>query len=313
MVSVHYPSGELDAELECVFQQAFGYVPAVDLIAVPSEAMGRKRAFALQEPDLPSAVLLLRYPHEEIGGALRAFHALQALRGVVFRAAPQVFYMGWGHLGDEVLLMLEHTFGRSAEGHPAAFFARVGYDFAVTLARLHQIPWATLPELPRVSVTDVLRNLETHVLMLDVPPLRKLLRRLEEWAPEIREQPYILVHGRYTLENVVSLQTRVVAVYDWEQAALADPRLDFGYACANLSAHREPMAEAFAAAYTRKAGPVLDARFWNALGGLRVLVELTEAIRAASAPQDAAKRYELGVQWLNVYAFASSQAGIALP
>ena len=313
MVNAHYSSGDLDVGLACVLQQAFGRVPQVDLIPVPSGTSGRRRAFALHGPDLPPAVLLLRYPHEEMYGALRTFHALQALREVIFHAAPQVFYMGWGHFGDEVLLLLEYTFGRSVEGHPAAFFARVGNDFAVTLARLHQIPWPAMPELPRFSFMDALRELGARVQVLGVPPLRELFQRLWAWAPEIWERPYCLVHGRYTLESVVSLQTRVVAVYGWERAALADARLDFGYACASLSAHRPQMAETFAAAYMRQVGPVQDARFWNALGGLRVLVELTEKLHAALAPQDAPLRYELGEQWRNVYAFASAQAGIALP
>lgn len=313
MVDAYYSDANLDAELGCVLQRAFGYIPSVDLIPVPRGTSDRRRAFAFRDPELPPAVLLLRYPREEMFAALRAFHVLQALQGVVFHAAPQVFYMSWEHFEGEVLLMLEYVFGRSVEGHPVAFFARTGTDFAATLAQLHQIPWPTMPELPRVSFMDVLRTLGAQVQALGVLPLRELFRRLWEWAPEIWERPYCVIHGRYTLESVVSLQTRVVAVYDWEQAALADARLDFGYACAQLSAHRLQMAEAFIDVYTREAGPLQDARFWIALGGLRVLVELTEAIRALPGPNHAALRQELGVQWRNVFAFASEQAGLALP
>ncbi len=312
-MDIHQPGPYVDPELACILQRAFGRVPAVDLIPVPSGASARQRAFALHDPALPPAVMLLRYEREDVEAALHTFHVLQALHEMTFHAAPQVYYMSWEHYSDELLLLLEYISGRSAEGHPVAFFARVGQDFAATLARLHNLSWTEPLELPSVSFHDVLRALRSRVQLFNVPPLRELFRRLEKWGLEIEEQPYSVIHGSYTLESVVSLHARVVGIYDWEQTALADTRLDFGYTCAHLSAYHHQMAETFMGAYTQEAGPVQDARFWNALGGLRVLVELTEALSTLSAPQDAPLRRELGAQWQSVLSFANEQAGIALP
>ncbi|GEM_PF-1110757 len=313
-MSTHYQGPNLDPELACVLERAFGYVPRMDLIALPREAYARRRAFALNDPDLPRAIVLFRYLREEMQGALRAFQVLQALQEVVFQAAPQVFYMGWGQFNDELFLLLEYPLGgRSTEGHPTAFFARTGKDFAATLARLHQIPWHVMPELPRRSVRDVLRELGARLQALNVPPLRELFQRLWEWAPEIWEQPYSVIHGRYALESIVSLQTRVMAIYDWEQAALADTRLDFGYACARLSMYNRQMVEQFSTIYTQEAGLVHEMRFWNALGGLCVLVELTETLGELTGPQHSALRGELSVHWRNVYDFTIEQVNQALP
>ena len=313
-MNAHYSGDDLDIDLMCVLYQTFEQKLSVVPVAAPPEITSRGRVFALQGLETPLNVWLLRYPRGEVNGALRTFHALQALQEVMFPAAPRVFYFNWAQWNGEALLMLEyHPEGRFADGHPLALFARTGPDFATTLARLHQIPWSTLPELPCVSPSDVLRTLRKHIEALRAPRLRELYRRLWEWESEIQEQPYSLVHGHYTLEHIVALQTHVIAIYGWEQAALGDARLDFGYTCAYLSAHRLQMVEVFADAYIRNAGPVQDARFWNALGGLRLLVELSEKLRVAALRQDAIAQQALHEQWHNVYTFTISQAGIALP
>ncbi len=312
-MNAHYSGGNLDSGVADVLRGAFGYVPPVSLMPLPRGMSARRRAFALHDAKLPPAVLLIRYPREELYEALRAFHVLQALREVSFPAAPHVFYMSWGYRDDETLLMLEYVQGRSTEGHPVAFFARTGEDFAATLAQLHRIPWPVMPELPYVSRMDILHDLGLRLQTLNAPPLDALFRRLWEWSADIEELPYCVVHGRYTLKSIVSRQTRVAAIYDWEWAVLADARLDVGYTCAHLSAHRLQMASAFMEGYMREAGPLQEMRFWNALGGLRRLTELTEALHAFPSPRDPHWQQELSAHWGNVFAFTSEQVGMALP
>lgn len=99
---------------------------------------------------------------------------------------------------------------------------------AETLAMIHRVPTGSLPKL--VSRLD------------PVPELLDFLPEGEEWRPlrdhcaTLSSSPYagapVLLHGDFWPQNLLWREERIVAILDWEDAALGDPLSDL--ACALL-------------------------------------------------------------------------------
>lgn len=64
----------------------------------------------------------------------------------------------------------------------------------------------------------------------EVPAIRELTRWLQDHVPETH--PHTLVHGDYTLNNVMfgpGMPPTLVAVFDWELSTVGDPFTDLGW------------------------------------------------------------------------------------
>jgi aminoglycoside phosphotransferase (APT) family kinase protein len=106
-----------------------------------------------------------------------------------------------------------------------------------TLARLHAVDWASTPlkELARPGnyVERQLRRLGDQYDRSeprDVPAFDEVRRRLARAVPP--EQPPAIVHGDYSIHNVILAPDdpgRIVAVLDWEMATIGDPLADLGW------------------------------------------------------------------------------------
>ncbi|MEM6584219.1 MAG: phosphotransferase [Pseudomonadota bacterium] len=96
------------------------------------------------------------------------------------------------------------------------------------LAAIHTAPTQSLPDLPKR--TDPQPELLTFLPdTTDWAPVRK---RIAHLGPQPFEEPLCLLHGDYWPSNIVWQDDRIVAVIDWEDAALGDPLSDV--ACAQL-------------------------------------------------------------------------------
>jgi len=104
------------------------------------------------------------------------------------------------------------------------------------------------------------------------------MARLAEWLPRTipAGDETTLIHGDFKLDNIIvhPTESRIVAVIDWEISTLGHPLGDFTYLCMpwyrlgafrklDLDAQGLPRLDAYAAAYSRRAGrPSIDSFAW---------------------------------------------------
>jgi aminoglycoside phosphotransferase (APT) family kinase protein len=141
-------------------------------------------------------------------------------------------------------LLLEHADG-SAAFDPATAAERIPL-MAETLATIHATPLAGFPELPvrRDPLPELLDYLPTGSA-----DLKRRLRGLTDTAFEGAD---VLLHGDFWPANLLWRDDRIVAVLDWEDAAIGDSLSDV--ACAMLELRYltgEAGAQQFREAYAR--------------------------------------------------------------
>lgn len=300
-----------DDEVQYVLRLAFGHPVPYAPMPVAAGTGGVGLAFALYDPAAPPHVLLLRYHPNRQSRAFRAYTVLRALAEQHF-VVPQTYLLGWSYHLRYTLLLLEYVQGRGVEGQPAAFFGRVGDDFARTLARLHQLPWRTLPDLPVTPLAYALHELTALVRRLQTPQLLLILDWLLERVTDIAEYPQTVTHGDYTLNNIIADGINVAAVYGWENAVIADPRFDVGYASAWLGSHEPLLSSRFITSYTDLAGPVHDLVFWEVLSALRLLSRVARTL--STLPESGRTRFlqDIGHHWTGLLHFVALRTDLPL-
>lgn len=271
----------------------------------------RDKAFALYGVNVPRYVLLRRYPGRDFHLAFRAFTALQALCQPQF-PVPKVFYLGWHHRTGEMRLLLDHVVGATEAGQPVPFFTRVAAHFAHTLAYLHQITWNLLPDLPVMSLRLMVREHAAHIHHLDNWQLHQVLEWLRARVPLVEEQPRTVIHGDYTLRNVIASGTQILRVVGWERAMIADSRLDVGYTSAALGSYGAAFSDQFLEAYQLTAGPVADHDFWEVAGAMRLLVRLGVRLSMLRSPQYEESAGDIEPTWTALLSFVESRTGLTL-
>jgi aminoglycoside phosphotransferase (APT) family kinase protein len=120
---------------------------------------------------------------------------------------------------------------------------QLAYQCGQTLARIHQIPLAALPEnLPDHSGAELFQRAQalldsygnvSPVLQLGLNWLRDHQR---DQQPDQLHSPArrTLVHGDFRNGNLLVDEHGLVAVLDWELAHIGDPVQDLGYISANV-------------------------------------------------------------------------------
>ncbi|MCL4237605.1 MAG: phosphotransferase [Anaerolineae bacterium] len=267
-----------------VLRLAFGQSVAATPAPVAPGESEHGLAFALDAPGVPPHVLLRRYPPAQQAQALRAFRVLRALGALRF-PVPAVYYLGWSQHDDHTLLLAERVAGWRVAGQPHAFFARVGADFARTLARLHALPWDSLPDLPVTPLRYAFGELARLVRRLETWELQEILDWLIRRVDTVTELPRTITHGEYTLERAVAQPPRIVAIEGWEHAVLADPRFDVGFASAMLGAYGVTLSDQFQEAYQAVASVVPDLVFWEVFSALRLLARVGRSLSTLRAEQ----------------------------
>jgi aminoglycoside phosphotransferase (APT) family kinase protein len=148
-------------------------------------------------------------------------------------------------------------------------------------ARIHAVPVADLPTLPR---KDAGAQLEQYRALLDSfgephPAFELGLRWLAGHIPEPPASP-ALVHGDFRNGNFIVGPDGIRAVLDWELAHLGDPLEDLGWLCVKSWRFGHPdrlvggfgdldtLLDAYAANGGRRADTE-TVRFWVALGTLK--------------------------------------------
>ncbi len=301
-MNTHYES-----EIDHILRMAFGRTVPTWPIPLGVGRSDRHRAFALDDPMLPQGVMLTRYPMTAMSQAARAFSVMQALRDIGF-PVPDVYYLGWGRASREVLMLSEHIDAHGEEGQTHAFFARVGPAFAQTLAQLHQLEWEELPDLAILPFRYAFDSLAARVRAFGTSEMDAILDWLLPRAGDVQELPHAVLHGDYTLGNVLGDRVHIVAVLGWENALLADPRFDIGYASAVLGAYGVPLSDQFLAEYEVVSGPIPDRAFWDVFCALRLLMRLTNLFENTPPDQREAIRIQAIPVWNGLLDFVKHRA-----
>ncbi len=172
------------------------------------------------------------------------------------------------------------------------------HDCGKALAKIHQIPTTTLPDLPTVGASEQIVQFEDIFRQLNIirPTFELAFQHLKETTPESL-QP-VLIHGDFRLGNLIIGQDGLRAVLDWELAHLGDPREDIGWLCVNswrFGAAENPVGgigqlSEFLSAYEAGGGQKFapeDIRWWQMLGTLKwgiMCMIMYESYRNGTAP-----------------------------
>jgi aminoglycoside phosphotransferase (APT) family kinase protein len=306
LMDTHY-----DYEIDMVLRMAFGRAVPTCPIPVGLGRAERYRAFALDDPEgmLPHRVVLARYSPAEMPKAFRAFTVMQALRALRY-PVPQVYYLGWGRGMSHALMLADFPEARGMDGQIHAFFARVEPHFAQTLAYLHSLQWDEFPDLPVLPLRVAFDAVATYVRESGTSEMDTILDWLLMKINTVRELPYTVLHGDYTLGNVLAERMWIVSVLGWENALLADPRFDIGYASAALGAYGLALSDRFLAGYEAALGPVPDRDFWDVFSALRLLVRLDGFYDNAPPDQLEALKAQADPVWYGLIEFVKHRAHI---
>jgi aminoglycoside phosphotransferase (APT) family kinase protein len=191
----------------------------------------RMLALELERPDGHTKKMLVRqYSDVDLTRnqhvAADEFKLLQLLQSVGV-AAPVPYYLDQsGEIFSRPYLIIEYIEGETEFAPP------VGTDFIVQIAthlsRLHAVDCShlDLSFLPQQakSIAEKLRARPTNILESgDECQIRDVLEAV--W-PLPQRNPSVLLHGDFWPGNILWKDGQLVAVIDWENAALGDPLAD---------------------------------------------------------------------------------------
>ncbi len=148
-------------------------------------------------------------------------------------------------LGDPFLIM---AFVDGTSTFPAAQEPLHVERMAETLRQVHAVPTADLPTLP--TRLDPLP--EVFDYLPDGPGWAGLRAHLESLTDTAYQQSPKLLHGDFWPENLLWRDGAIVAILDWEDAAIGDPLSDV--ACSRVELRYKfgkAVMEPFTAAYAR--------------------------------------------------------------
>jgi aminoglycoside phosphotransferase (APT) family kinase protein len=302
---------QVDPDLQCVLRLAFGQPVLMTPIPIAPSQSERGLAFALYGAGVPPRVILQRYNPREQAQAFRAFTVMRALHERQF-PVPDVYYMGWSYYTRYMLMLMEYVEGFTVDGQPHAFFARVGADFARTLAQLHRLTWNPPPDLAMLPFRYAFQDMAKRVRRLETPQLLHILNWLLARVSRVIELPYTVIHGNYTLQNVLAERTRILTVLGWEQAKLADPRFDVGLTSAMLGAYGVALSDQFLEAYSGVAGPVPEIMFWEVFSALSLLSRAARTLSTLRSPQRDFLLRQAIPAWRGLLLFVTHRTGLDL-
>jgi aminoglycoside phosphotransferase (APT) family kinase protein len=158
---------------------------------------------------------------------------------------------------------------------------RIAGQLGEILARLHAVPAAGLPPLPRREAADHIAGQRRALDLLDRP--QPVFELALSWLDRRKPAPTaetVLVHGDYRTGNYLADESGVTAILDWEGAHLGDPIEDLGWLCVKswrFGAVDKPAGgfgsrEELWSAYERAGGIKVDparAHWWEVFGTVR--------------------------------------------
>nr|WP_230875121.1 phosphotransferase [Lysinibacillus cavernae] len=102
------------------------------------------------------------------------------------------------------------------------------FNFGKVLSAIHSTPCPGELVTETVWIDDMLGQAEFNLKNYEVDGTSELLDELKKNKPKIIQQT--LVHGDFTIDNVLVHNRKISGVIDWSSGALGDPRYDVALA-----------------------------------------------------------------------------------
>lgn len=211
--------------------------------------------------------------------AAHEFRVLRVVRAAGVRA-PEPYYLDQtGALLGRPLIVIEYVNGKT--GLALADVDGSLLQLAETLAKIHSLDPAAadlsfLPSQEQTYTELLARRPATLDDSLDEARVR---RALEAVWPLPQRNRSVLLHGDYWPGNTLWRDGRLVAVIDWEDAALGDPLADLGNARLEIRwAYGSRAMHAFTQRY-RELMPHVDVSqlpYWDLIAALRPAGKLSQ-------------------------------------
>lgn len=173
----------------------------------------------------------------------REYHVLRMLATTAL-PIPAVYTFLERHIseGDEYWLLMARLPGQSLQRvlhseHHSSVRHRLLRAFGELLGSIHRCtPPSALAALDQPWLDSMLHRAADYLQRYRVDGTPALLRSLEQQRP--RPTTPMLIHGDYTLDNILVADGRISGVIDWAGGAVGDPRYDLALAT-------QPKPEAF--------------------------------------------------------------------
>ena len=206
----------------------------------------------------------------------REFHLVRVLNRTGYRTALPLWFSRRSPGIDAPFYVMQALAGKTAGSFldgASRIPQELALEFAELLARLHQIPLESLSEVidrfedPTVLTETIAQGYRRHIdswrnyvqnaSTLPSPLMAYLFDWLEAHVPEDDGRP-VLVHGDYSIHNILVEDDRITGVLDWEAAMFGAPGIDLAYVRLGLAKHIDwPL---FMEHYLRCGGRDVDAK-----------------------------------------------------
>jgi aminoglycoside phosphotransferase (APT) family kinase protein len=223
---------EPDEELRAILRRAYPEGRVERASALSGGISARATVVDLRLGEEAKRVVVRRPRHAAPAEAQRIVRTEHALLGHL-RGLGLPVPTAWFLDAEAAAVGLEHIEG--APDFAPASMSGMLEQMAVELVRLHAL--AVPPELGLLQrrtasfEQDFLAVPEKPDLALDEPRIRSVLAELWPWE---QKNPDVILHGDYWPGNLLWRNGRLVALLDWEEAALGDPLADLAIARLDL-------------------------------------------------------------------------------
>jgi aminoglycoside phosphotransferase (APT) family kinase protein len=102
------------------------------------------------------------------------------------------------------------------------------YLFGKILSQIHNSPCPEELESSSLWIDEMLKNAEYNLNHYEVDGTRELLEKLKTKRPKPFKQT--LIHGDFTIDNVLVKNGKITGIIDWSGGAFGDPRYDVALA-----------------------------------------------------------------------------------
>jgi aminoglycoside phosphotransferase (APT) family kinase protein len=236
----------------------------------------------LTAPDgVRQRLVLRRYPPMALADdqhlPVRGWRTLRLLEELGISAPRPVWFDDEGAVFGTPAIVMTYLPGRSlvAPRDVDGWLARLAGALAqIHRARIDGLDVSFLPG-PNDAQERMFTHMAKDTSFADDPLRVQVYAALRRWRPRLRRMTLVLQHDDYWAGNTLWLRNRLVAVIDWDSAALGYPGADVGYCRMDLAMLIGPeAADPFLQAYEKQAGwHVPQLFYWDLLGAAHALLD----------------------------------------
>ncbi|WP_047982222.1 phosphotransferase family protein [Ornithinibacillus contaminans] len=148
-------------------------------------------------------------------------------------AAPEIFKLVYSEENQDCWVLMEYIEGMTLRKALTASTNEAErldllYQFGKILRKLHNTPCPDELITEQSWLNVMLEDAENNLRHYNVDGSEELLHELQRKRP--KEQKQTLIHGDFTIDNVMVHNGKVTTIIDWSGGAFGDPRYDVSLA-----------------------------------------------------------------------------------